>query len=67
MKKYSLTVVAEATGYKGTPNTLKMVAENEDLRNNLGAAAHLIHGSSILHTVSVPSPRSSVSTAATAS
>lgn len=33
-------------GYKGTPNTLKMVAENEDLRNNLGAAAHLIHGSS---------------------
>ena len=33
-------------GYKGTPNTLKMVAENEDLSNNLGAAAHLIHGSS---------------------
>ena len=33
-------------GYKGTPHTLKMVAENEDLRNNLGAAAHLIHGSS---------------------
>ena len=33
-------------GYKGTPNTLNMVAENEDLRNNLGAAAHLIHGSS---------------------
>lgn len=33
-------------GYKGTPNTLKAVAENEDLRNSLGAAAHLIHGSS---------------------
>lgn len=33
-------------GYKGTPNTLKMVAENEDLSSNLGAAAHLIHGSS---------------------
>ena len=33
-------------GYKGTPNTLKMVAENDDLKNNLGAAAHLIHGSS---------------------
>ncbi|MBQ4328373.1 MAG: DUF2088 domain-containing protein [Lentisphaeria bacterium] len=33
-------------GYKGTPHTLKKVAENEDLRNNLGAAAHLIHGSS---------------------
>jgi len=25
---------------------LKAVAENEDLRQNLGAAAHLIHGSS---------------------
>lgn len=33
-------------GYKGTPATLKAVAENEDLRENLGAAAHLIHGSS---------------------
>lgn len=33
-------------GYFGTPHTLKMVKENEDLRSNLGAAAHLIHGSS---------------------
>lgn len=33
-------------GYRGTPVTLKLVAENEDLRQNLGAAAHLIHGSS---------------------
>jgi nickel-dependent lactate racemase len=33
-------------GYHGTPHTLKMVKENEDLRKNLGAAAHLIHGSS---------------------
>ncbi len=33
-------------GYFGTPYTLKMVEENEDLQNNLGAAAHLIHGSS---------------------
>ena len=33
-------------GYRGTPATLKSVAENEELRNNLGAAAHLIHGSS---------------------
>ncbi len=32
-------------GYFGTPHTLKMVKENEDLRNNLAAAAHLIHGS----------------------
>lgn len=33
-------------GYRGTPRILKMVAENPDLRNNLSAAAHLIHGSS---------------------
>ena len=33
-------------GYCGTPATLKYVDENEELRNNLGAAAHLIHGSS---------------------
>jgi nickel-dependent lactate racemase len=33
-------------GYFGTPHTLQMVAENEDIQNNLAAAAHLIHGSS---------------------
>jgi hypothetical protein len=33
-------------GYQGTPATLKSVKENEELRNNLSAAAHLIHGSS---------------------
>jgi nickel-dependent lactate racemase len=33
-------------GYRGTPATLKAVEENEELRNNLSAAAHLIHGSS---------------------
>lgn len=33
-------------GYFGTPRTLKAVEENEELRNNLSAAAHLIHGSS---------------------
>lgn len=33
-------------GYRGTPATLKAVEEYEELRNNLGAAAHLIHGSS---------------------
>ena len=33
-------------GYFGTPETLKAVEDNEELRNNLGAAAHLIHGSS---------------------
>ena len=33
-------------GYRGTPDTLKAVDENEDIGNNLSAAAHLIHGSS---------------------
>ncbi len=33
-------------GYFGTPATLNACAENEELRNNLSAAAHLIHGSS---------------------
>lgn len=33
-------------GYFGTPATLKATEENQDLRDNLGAAAHLIHGSS---------------------
>jgi nickel-dependent lactate racemase len=33
-------------GYCGTPATLKHVEEDEELRANLGAAAHLIHGSS---------------------
>jgi nickel-dependent lactate racemase len=33
-------------GYRGTPDTLKSLAGNEELKNNLSAAAHLIHGSS---------------------
>ena len=33
-------------GYSGTPKVLQMVQENADLAANLGAAAHLIHGSS---------------------
>ena len=33
-------------GYRGTPATLQAVKEHEELRNNLSAAAHLIHGSS---------------------
>lgn len=33
-------------GYFGTDQTLKATEENEELSNNLGAAAHLIHGSS---------------------
>lgn len=33
-------------GYVGTPKVLKAVQEHADLRGNLSAAAHLIHGSS---------------------
>ncbi len=33
-------------GYHGTPATLRYVAEDPELRESLGAAAHLIHGSS---------------------
>jgi len=33
-------------GYRGTPHTMKMLEENKELEDNLGAAAHLIHGSS---------------------
>ncbi len=33
-------------GYRGTPATLRAVAEDPELRESLGAAAHLIHGSS---------------------
>jgi len=33
-------------GYFGTPATLKCCSDDEELRSNLSAAAHLIHGSS---------------------
>jgi nickel-dependent lactate racemase len=33
-------------GYRGTPATLEAVDSNQDLANDLSAAAHLIHGSS---------------------
>ena len=33
-------------GYFGTPATLKATDENQELKDNLGATAHLIHGSS---------------------
>ncbi|MHC4648343.1 MAG: nickel-dependent putative hexonate epimerase [Planctomycetota bacterium] len=33
-------------GYVGTEEVLEAVKQNEDIRNNLSAAAHLIHGSS---------------------
>jgi len=35
-----------AHGYRGTPATLRAVEADAGLRGNLGAAAHLIHGSS---------------------
>lgn len=31
-------------GYRYTPEVLRLVEQNEDLRQNLGTAAHLIHG-----------------------
>jgi hypothetical protein len=33
-------------GYRTTPEIMRFMNENQDLRNNLSAAAHLIHGSS---------------------
>ncbi|MCG8479277.1 MAG: D-mannonate epimerase, partial [Spirochaetales bacterium] len=33
-------------GYRGTPETLRAVERDAELADNLGAAAHLIHGSS---------------------
>jgi nickel-dependent lactate racemase len=33
-------------GYVGTPKVLDLVKQNDDLKENLSAAAHLIHGSS---------------------
>jgi nickel-dependent lactate racemase len=33
-------------GYVNTPEVLRLVKDNEDLQDSLGAAAHLIHGSS---------------------
>ncbi|MBW8000922.1 MAG: DUF2088 domain-containing protein [Planctomycetes bacterium] len=33
-------------GYVGTDKVLQLVKKNDDLKNNLSAAAHLIHGSS---------------------
>ncbi len=33
-------------GYVGTPRVLELTKKNDDLRENLSAAAHLIHGSS---------------------
>ena len=41
-----IDVLIRKYGYRTTPEILQAVEENEDLRGNLSAAAHLIHGSS---------------------
>jgi len=41
-----IDVLIRKYGYRGTPATLKAVAENPELAADLSAAAHLIHGSS---------------------
>lgn len=39
-------VLIRKYGYVGRINTLKLVEQHEDIKNNLSVAAHLIHGSS---------------------
>ena len=41
-----IDVLIRKYGYQTTPEVMKFVEEEEDLRSNLSAAAHLIHGSS---------------------
>jgi len=41
-----IDALIRAFGYVGTPKVLECVKQSEELKNNLGAAAHLIHGSS---------------------
>jgi len=41
-----IDILIRKYGYFGTPKTLEAVKNNDDLKNNLGAVAHLIHGSS---------------------
>jgi nickel-dependent lactate racemase len=41
-----IDVLIRKYGYRTTPEVLDFVAANEDIRSNLSAAAHLIHGSS---------------------
>lgn len=42
----AIDVLVRKYGYTGTDNIIRAVDENNDLRDNLSAAAHLIHGSS---------------------
>jgi len=41
-----IDVLIRKYGYAGTQKVLELVEKSDDLKNNLGAAAHLIHGSS---------------------
>lgn len=42
----TLDSIIRKYGYRGTERTIKAVRNNRDLKENLSAAAHLIHGSS---------------------
>ncbi|MCL2097688.1 MAG: lactate racemase domain-containing protein [Bacteroidales bacterium] len=42
----TIDVLIRKYGYVHTPQVLELVKENEDLKNNLSVAAHLIHGTS---------------------
>jgi nickel-dependent lactate racemase len=41
-----IDVLIRKYGYVGTPKVLEFVRKSDELKSNLGAAAHLIHGSS---------------------
>jgi nickel-dependent lactate racemase len=41
----SIDALIRKYGYRTTPEIMKFVEENDDLKENLSAAAHLIHGS----------------------
>ena len=43
---YTIDSLIRKYGYKGSHEILEAVEKNQELRNNLSAAAHLIHGSS---------------------
>ena len=41
-----IDVLIRKYGYRTTPEVMQFVADNQDMQDNLSAAAHLIHGSS---------------------
>ena len=42
----TVDILIRKYGYHGTPQIMKHMEENQELKDNLGAVAHLIHGSS---------------------